>query len=365
MQKPTEAQIREKLDLLVSQFGNVLYAADTFGLENLEKHNLAGDDTARYTHWEWPQGIGLFGIWKLYEKTGNKALLQQLVEYYDARIAEGLPARNVNTTAPVLTLSYLAEHIKNESYMQVCTTWAEWVMNDMARTEEGGLQHITSESANTGELWDDTLMMTVLMLANMGRILGRQDYIDEAVYQFLLHEKYLADRRTNLWFHGFTFEGRHNFVNALWGRGNSWITIAIPIFLEMVPQNAAVRRYLQQALERQVAALQPLQTADGMWHTLLDKPDSYPETSCTSGFGYGILRGIHIGLLPESYRPMADAALAATLRNIDNNGVVQNVSYGTPMGKDSQDFYRNIPIRPMPYGHSMALLLLMEALGSY
>lgn len=60
---------------------------------------------------------------------------------------------------------------------------------------EGGFQHVTSDRVNEGELWDDTLFMTVLPLANIGRILGRQDYIDEAVYQYLVHTKYLADKR--------------------------------------------------------------------------------------------------------------------------------------------------------------------------
>jgi unsaturated rhamnogalacturonyl hydrolase len=99
-----------------------------------------------------------------------------------------------------------------------------------------------------------------------------------------------------------------------------------------------------------------------MWHTLLDDPDSYLETSATSGFGYGFLKGIHDGLLPESCRSTAIAAINATIQRIDSKGIVQQVSYGTPMGRDSQDFYKKIPIRPMPYGQSLALLALMEAL---
>ena len=50
----------------------------------------------------------------------------------------------------------------------------------------------------------------------------------------MLHVKYLQDSRTGLWFHGWTFDGRHNFAKALWARGNSWVTIAIPEFIEML-----------------------------------------------------------------------------------------------------------------------------------
>lgn len=77
----------------------------------------------------------------------------------------------------------------------------------------------------------------------MGRIRGNKEYIEEAQYQFLLHVKYLTDKKTGMWFHGWTFDGHHNFAEALWGRGNCWITMAIPEFLDMVECPTAVRRF--------------------------------------------------------------------------------------------------------------------------
>ena len=46
---------------------------------------------------------------------------------------------------------------------------------------------------------------------------------------------------------------------------------------------------------------------------------------------------------------------------IDDNGILQKCSYGTPMGRETQDFYREIPIHPMPYGQAMAMLFFMES----
>ncbi len=64
-------------------------------------------------------------------------------------------------------------------------------------------------------------------LAKIGKVLGKESYVEEAKYQFLLHIKYLYDAKTGLWFHGWTFEeGRHNFADAHWARGNCWITLA-------------------------------------------------------------------------------------------------------------------------------------------
>ena len=101
-----------------------------------------------------------------------------------------------------------------------------------------------------------------------------------------------------------------------------------------------------------------------MWHTLLDHEDSYLESSCTAGFGYGILLGIKLGLLDEKYKDIASKALPAILDAIDENGVLNLCSYGTPMGRESLDWYREIPIHPMPYGQAMAMLFLIEAMDA-
>ncbi|MFR4438665.1 MAG: glycoside hydrolase family 88 protein [Hungatella sp.] len=45
----------------------------------------------------------------------------------------------------------------------------------------------------------------------------------------------------------------------------------------------------------------------------------------------------------------------------DEAGVVHQVSYGTPMGRESKDFYKNIELMPMPYGQALAMLFFMES----
>ena len=143
--------------------------------------------------------MGLVGIWKLFAATGKQEYLDILIRYYDNQKKVGFPPSNVNTMAPYLVMSYLAEYLKSEEYMEPCRQAAEWIMTEMPRTEEGGIQHQTSDDWNEGEIWDDTLFMTVLFLANMGRILDRKDYQEEAQYQFLLHMTYLQDKQTGFW----------------------------------------------------------------------------------------------------------------------------------------------------------------------
>lgn len=364
MQKELVEKINAKFSKLTESFLKVLYEEDEVFLENMRKNNVPAEELKKYQFWEWTQGVGLYGFWRCYEYTDNSKYLNILSDYYDRQLKIGLPEKNVNTVTPLLALSFLAEKSGRKDYLSVCEEWAGWILKSFPRTEEGGFQHITSDSINEGELWDDTLFMTVLFLANMGRITGKKEYTDESIYQMLIHAKYLADKKTGLWFHGWTFKERNNFAGAFWGRGNCWITAAIPEFLSIVDCNIPEKRYLVGLLSEQVKSLAEKQDASGMWHTLVDDPSSYEEASATCGFAYGILRACNMGLIDDKYRFCAEKALGPILDCIDESGVVHKVSYGTPMGRLTKDFYKEIPIKSMPYGQALAMLFLMEMKSS-
>ncbi|PHP53418.1 glycoside hydrolase family 88/105 protein [Actinomyces ruminis] len=318
------------------------------------------------TGWEWTHGIGLYGMWQYYEQTGETRMLDIITKWFDSRLAEGT-TKNVNTMAPFLTLANLYDMTGRRSYLPWLETWAEWAMREMPRTPRGGMQHMTLAEENHHQMWDDTLMMTVMPLTRIGLLLNRPQYVKEATFQFLTHINYLTDRRSGLWFHGWTFDGAHNFAEARWARGNSWITMVIPDFLQLVdwPADDPVRRFLIETLQAQVTALAPLQDESGLWHTLLDDPGSYLEASATAGFAYGILKAVRLGYLDKTaYAPIAERAIHAIVDNINDDGELMQVSFGTGMGPDLQ-FYRDIPRTSMPYGQAMAILCLAEYLRTY
>ncbi|WP_313631654.1 glycoside hydrolase family 88 protein [Enterococcus devriesei] len=354
--------VKVKIDLLIE---NLTTIKDSSGEFILDFDGLKVDDKS-WTIWNWPQGVGLYGIYKNYRITKNPAALKVVTDWFEARMEEGAPPKNVNTMAPLLTMAYLYEDTKDTRYLPYLEQWAEWVMNEMPRTKEDGLQHATYGPENTNQLWDDTLMMTVLPLAKIGKLLNRPEYLAEARYQFLIHIKYLMDKKTGLWYHGWTFEGNHNYAEAFWARGNCWLTIAIPEIIEILEltKNDPLRKFLIETLEAQVKTLAEYQAESGLWHTLIDDPTSYEESSATAGFAYGILKAVHKNYLPKTYEKVAYQAIEGLLAQIDENGTVQNVSVGTGMG-DSLDFYKNIGITAMPYGQSLTVLCLTEMLVSY
>ena len=325
-------------------------------------------DTKGWAGWEWTHGVGLFGMWRYFEQTGDPKVLGIIKQWFEDRFAEGTPTKNINTVAPFITLAYLYELERDPRYIPYLDTWAEWLMapDGLPKTEEGGFQHIVYNDENPGEMWDDTLMMSVLPLAKIGLLLKRPHYVEEAKRQFLVHIKYLADRKTGLWFHGWTFLERHHFAEALWARGNCWVTIAIPEIIELLdlPPGDAFRTFLIDALAAQVKALAQYQDESGLWHTLIDDPGSYLEASATAGFAYGILKSVRKGYLPREYEEMGIRAIKAVLANIDESGELQQVSFGTPVFDDLQG-YRDIPLTSMPYGQSMAMLALGEFMRQY
>jgi unsaturated rhamnogalacturonyl hydrolase len=353
---------QQKLETVVSNFKKTLYEEDEAFINKMKTSNLGGDDISKYRYWEWPQGVGLFGLWKLFELTGQKKYFDMIIRYYEQQLSIGLPSKNVNTTAPLLTLACLFEHTQEERYRQICVEWADWLMDKLPRTKEGGFQHMTSDSLNENELWVDTLFMTVLFLAKIGCILGKKEWLKEAEYQFLLHTKYLTDRKTGLWYHGWSFKENTNFAQALWGRGNSWITIAIPEFISMAGCGEGIKKLLIETLKRQIEALDGFQDSNGMWHTLIDDNTSYAEASATCGFSYGILKAAGLGIIDEKFKALSYKALPPVLELIDSKGHLNQVSYGTYMGRQSRQYYKDIITKPMPYGQAMAILFLTEIL---
>ena len=318
-------------------------------------------DTKGWNDWEWTHGIGLYGIFKHWELSGDPAALDIMQSWFRNRFAAGTPTKNVNTVAPFLTAAYLVERTGDRTFLPYLDVWAEWIMREMPRTDEAGLQHIVFNSVNPQQIWDDTLMMCVLPLTKIGLLLDRPAYIEEAKRQFLLHTKYLADRETGLWFHGWTFEEHHHFARARWARGNAWVTIAIPEFIELLdlPEVDHTRTFLVETLRAQVRALAKHQDKSGLWRTLIDDPTSYCESSATAGFAYGILKGVRKGYLDASYEDVGVRAIKGVLANISDAGELRNVSFGTPVF-DTLQGYKDIPLTSMPYGQAMAILALAE-----
>ncbi|MCD7957482.1 MAG: glycoside hydrolase family 88 protein [Lachnospiraceae bacterium] len=320
--------------------------------------------------WDWPQGVGLFGLSMLQDYYGDKRFLDFFENWYESNLKRGLPSRNINTTAPYLTLLQIMDYLpEKEKYEQMCKEQADWLIRELPKTKEGGFQHVTSGIGNRNavilnesELWLDTIFMAVLFLWRMGLRYQNETWKSEAEYQVLLHIKYLYNKTNGLFYHGFSFNRADNFGGVFWCRGNSWFTLGITLFLENRDElTASTRRYIETTFRTHTEALRELQAQDGLYHTILDDPESYEEASGSAAITAGIIRGIRLGILDDSFKSMADLGIQGIADSIAEDGTVLKVSAGTAMGMNSEH-YKGIQVRPMAYGQSLALIALCEAL---
>ena len=372
MQELKKEEITRKLDLVVNKLLTL------GGPENETELENGGESIGFFrrdfgiSEWDWPQGVGLYGLYKIMMVEKKDEYRKFLCSWFKSNMAEGLPSRNINTTTPLLTLVQLNEICPDPEFESLCLSWADWLMRCLPRTEEGGFQHVTSANGdrlgvrlNENEMWIDTLFMTVLFLNRMGQKYNRQDWISESIHQVLLHIKYLYDKKTGLFYHGWTFNTRDNFGGVFWCRGNSWFTAGILEYLEMFKGSldAGVREFIVNTYKSKVRALKKLQSQSGLWHTVLDDPASYEEVSGSAAITAGILKGIKLGILDDSYLDCAWKGVRAVMNNIDEEGTVLNVSGGTGMGAD-REHYKKILIAPMAYGQSLTILALIQALDN-
>ena len=372
MQELKKEEITRKLDLVVNKLLTL------GGPENETELENGGESIGFFrrdfgiSEWDWPQGVGLYGLYKIMMVEKKEEYREFLCSWFKSNMAEGLPSRNINTTTPLLTLVQLNEICPDPEFESLCLSWADWLMRCLPRTEEGGFQHVTSANGdrlgvrlNENEMWIDTLFMTVLFLNRMGQKYNRQDWISESIHQVLLHIKYLYDKKTGLFYHGWTFNTRDNFGGVFWCRGNSWFTTGILEYLEMFKGSldAGVREFIVNTYKSQVRTLKKLQSQSGLWHTVLDDPASYEEVSGSAAITAGILKGIKLGILDDSYLDCAWKGVRAVMNNIDEEGTVLNVSGGTGMGAD-REHYKRILIAPMAYGQSLTILALIQALDN-
>jgi rhamnogalacturonyl hydrolase YesR len=128
-----------------------------------------------------------------------------------------------------------------------------------------------------------------------------------------------------------------------WGRGNGWVAAGLAELLSVLPESNPHYNSILNGYKRMMSTLIDCQAEDGMWCQLIDKEESFKETSSTGMFGFAITVGVKKGLLPEEpYRNAYLKAWNALTKYIDQDGKVREVCVGTGQSKDI-NFYLTRP----------------------
>jgi len=188
-------------------------------------------------------------------------------------------------------------------------------------------------------IWLDDLYMAVPALAQMGKLTGDKKYFDDAVKQVLQFSERMFNKQKNVYMHGWV-QGMEEHPQFHWARANGWAIMTKVELLDVLPENHPGRAKILELLKAHVKGLATYQSGSGFWHQLLDRNDSYLETSATAFYTYCIAHAIQKGWIdPVAYGPMALLAWNAVSTKVNDKGQVEGTCVGTGMGFEPAFYY--------------------------
>jgi rhamnogalacturonyl hydrolase YesR len=212
----------------------------------------------------------------------------------------------------------------------------DYISNKEFRFPDGTLAR---NRPQPNSLWLDDLFMGVPALAQMGKLTGDQKYYDDAVRQVLQFAERMFNYDKGLFMHGWIL-GMNEHPQFHWARANGWAVMTMVELLEVLPENYEGRAKVLDLLRKHIRGLANYQSEKGFWHQLIDRPDSYLETSATAIYTYSIARAINRGYVdPKVYGPMVCLAWNAVASKVNDKGQVEGTCVGTGMGFDPAFYY--------------------------
>jgi rhamnogalacturonyl hydrolase YesR len=192
-------------------------------------------------------------------------------------------------------------------------------------------------------LWLDDLYMSVPCLAQAGKLTGDRRYYDDAAKQILQFADRMFVKEPGLFRHGWV-QGMEPHPIFYWGRANGWAFMAMAELLDVLPEDHPDRSRILALFREHAAGLMAAQGHAGLWHQLLDRRESYEETSASAMFVFGMARGINRGWLDAlAFGPTVSLGWNAVARKVNDQGQVEGTCVGTGMGWDPM-FYLYRPV---------------------
>ena len=192
-------------------------------------------------------------------------------------------------------------------------------------------------------IWLDDLFMSVPALAQMGKLTGEMKYYDDAVKQVLQFSQRMFVKEKGLFMHGWVQEMEPHPAFH-WARANGWAFMTLAELLDVLPESHPGYQAILELFRVHARGLASYQSGLGFWHQLIDRNDSYPETSATAIYTYVYAKGINRGWLErKAYGPVALLAWNAVASKVNARGQVEGTCVGTGMAFDPA-FYYNRPV---------------------
>lgn len=205
----------------------------------------------------------------------------------------------------------------------------DFIKNKEYRYEDGQFARLRPVK-NT--VWLDDMFMGIPALAYYG------DW-EEAMKQFRLFHDKMWVKEKQIYRHGWTPTESGYHPSFFWGRANGWALLTACEMLD-VKEDA----YIMQCFKEHLNGLMALQGYNGAWHQLLDRTDTYEETSCTAIYCYCLAHAINKGWIEaEPYVGQTLLAWNYVNAHITERGQVEGTCVGTGLAFDPA-FYAYRPV---------------------
>lgn len=262
--------------------------------------------------------------------TKDKNLMTELTRRFDPILTpEGRKSismtRHVDHAVFGIVPLELYIQTKNPKYLELGKMLAD---QQWEKPDKDGLSDQT-------RFWVDDMYMITMLQLQAYRATNNKTYLDRAALEMVAYLDKLQ-QPNGLFYHGPAFP-------FFWGRGNGWVAGGMAELLSDLPARHPKRARIMECYLKMMASLLKFQDADGMWHQLIDHPESYKETSCTGMFTFAMITGAKKGWLKDpAYSQAARKGWLALIRYIDAGGNIGEVCVGTGQ-TNSLEFYLNRP----------------------
>ncbi len=320
----------------------------------------------RIPHWGDP--ILCDGLVRAAQALGEDSPAKDAIAWFAPRLASGPRLGDwfwfwAAEALPTLDLYQLSGQ---GAYLDYARTVVDALENRIAHSADGAIM----PHSPAAEVWVDAVYFSTPAMARLGRLSGDSAMVERALRQLVLHANHLRDEATGLFWH-VAYVDKRSHSPCLWARGNSWFSIAATEVLGEVRMADLERRLAEhvqsvgEIVARQLALVIKLQHRDGLWHTVIDRSDSYLEASATAGFALALGRALRMKLPRLELGAIRQAhanALAAICAKISPEGDFTGVAQQTPPGDFA--WYQSIPVATAPFGTGICLMALAEALAN-
>jgi len=280
-------------------------------------------------HWGWADGVAMYGLAVHLEQGVDDEAAIFVQTWTDARLGEGVELSHVNQMAPGWALLTAYRETGDPQYLDEARAIAAHFVERHPRAMDGAWLH-AGES-----VWVDTMFMGPAFLAELSAVSGEVRWRDEALHQLDTHADWLWDGSAALFEHGAPTQTvlDPSLVPSpvYWGRGNAWAALATAEVLART-DGGAQRSELEQRFVAHLEALRRLQDESGGWHTLVDEPSTYLESSATAGIARAFELAAAEGLVDEYEASAVVSGACGFLGERSHGGELRGVSGSTAYG---------------------------------